>query len=207
MNYTLSDLPNVQDSYVFMDIFLSQSLLGTIKIKLFRDVFPAGVDNFALIAKGSTYKEIPMGYRKKKFIKAVKRTFDDCRFFHFKYNNYIVSGDIYNNNGFNAGTIFNDEPIPSVFGDYYIPHDTKGLISLIPYYDETSQRLLYDSTFMITLDDVKPSNILRELDKDQIVIGNIISGIDILDKINKLIKPHAGRSYPKITIHNSKLNY
>ncbi len=53
---------------------------------------------------------------------------------------------------------------------------------------------------MITLDDARPSNTLGSMDTDQIVIGKIYEGIEVVDKINKLIKPYAGRKYPDFTI-------
>ena len=115
----------------------------------------------------------------------------------------MVSGDIYNNNGSNAGTIYCDKPIPACFGDYYYRHDTKGLVSLVPFKDEATGKLFYDSTFMVTLDNSKPSNLLCELNCDQIVIGQIYDGLCVLDKMNELIKPYAGRKYPEFIIGRS----
>lgn len=201
MNYSLTDLPDSGNNpMVYMDISLKGELLGRIQIRLFRDVFPAGVENFYKIAGGKTYKVDKKGTGQYKYKKETRRTYEGCKFFSFLYNNYAISGDIYHNNGTSAGTIYCDQPMPADFGDYYFPHEAKGLVSLIPYKDETTGRLLYDSTFMITLDDVKPSNILKDLDKDQIVIGQITSGMDVLEKMNKLIKPYAGRKYPDFVI-------
>ena len=53
---------------------------------------------------------------------------------------------------------------------------------------------------MITLDDAKATNVLTELDNDHIVIGQVYDGLDVLDKMNKLIVPYAGRSYPNFII-------
>lgn len=201
MNYSLLDLPDSgKNPTVYMDISLQSEVLGRIEIKLFRDVFPAGVENFIRIASSKTYQVTIKGDGRYKYKKETKRTFDGCKFFHFLYNNYIISGDIYNNNGSNAGTIYSDNPIPAAFGDYYYPHESKGLVSLIPFKDEATGKNFYDSTFMITLDDAKPSNIIRDLDSDQIVIGQVCSGMEILDKINTMIKPYARRKYPNFII-------
>lgn len=201
MNYSLLDLPDSgKYPIVFMDISLKGEKIGRIYIKLFRDVFPAGVENFVRIANGNTYNIINKSVGTYTYAKHTRRTFDNCKFFNFLHNNYIVCGDIYKNDGKSAGTIYNDEPIPATFGEYYFPHETKGLVSLVPFKDENTGLKYYDSTFMITLDDSKPSNILSELDSDQIVIGQIYEGIDVLDKINKLIKPYAGRKYPDFVI-------
>lgn len=201
MNYTLDDLPDSgKNPVVYMDIGLQGEIFGRIHIRLFRDVFPAGVENFIRIASGKTYRVTMKGHDKFKYKREIKRTYEGCKFFKFLYNNYIVSGDIYNNNGTNAGTIYCDQPISANFGEFYYPHEVKGLVSLVPYRDETTGKIFYDSTFMITLDDIKPSNILDELDQDQIVIGQVYSGLDILDKMNQMIKPFAGRKYPSFFI-------
>lgn len=204
MNFSLTDLPDSgKNPIIYMDISLKGESLGRIYIRLFRDVFPAGVENFVKIASGKTYRIIKKGNGKYKYKKEIRRTFDGCKFFQFLYNNYIVSGDIYDNNGTNAGTIYCDKPIPPDFGEFYYPHETKGLVSLVPFKDEATGRLFYDSTFMITLDDIKPTNVLGDLDKDQIVIGQVYSGLDVLDKMNQLIKPYAGRKYPNFFIGKS----
>ena len=204
MNYTLTDLPDSgKNPIVYMDISLKGDVLGRIHIRLFRDVFPAGVENFVRIAGGRTYRVVKKGMGQYKYKREMRRTYEGSKFFHFLHNNYIISGDIYNNNGTNAGTIYEDNPIPADFGEFFYPHETKGLVSLVPYYDETTGQLLYDSTFMITLDNAKPTNILQDLDKDQIVIGQITSGFDVLDKMNELIKPYAGRKYPEFIISKS----
>lgn len=206
MNYSLLDIPDSgKNPLVYMDINIGCELLGRLHIRLFRDVFPAGVENFVKIASSRTYQVTIKGSGAYKYKKEIKRSYDGCRFYHKLHNNYLVGGDIYNNNGTNAGTIYCDNPIPAAFGDYYYPHEEKGLISLVPFRDE-SGRLFYDSTFMITLDDAKPSNMLSDMDEDQIVIGHVYDGLDILDKINQLIKPYAGRKYPIISIGRCDVN-
>lgn len=204
MNYQLSDIPDSGPyPLVYMDIGLQGKIIGRIYIRLFRDVFPAGVENFVKIAAGVTYKVEKKGFGNNKYKKEQRRTYEKCKFFNMLHNNYIVSGDIYRNNGTDAGTIYCDEPIPAMFGDYYFPHEKKGLVSLVPYFDEDSGEIFYDSTFMITLDDSKPHNSLNDMDKDQIVIGQVYNGFDVLDKMNNLIKPYARRKYPQFTIEKS----
>jgi len=201
MNYSLADLPDAGDNLVvYMDIILQEEVIGRIFIRLFREVFPAGVENFYRIASNKTYRIDQKGFGNYKFNRERIRTFEGCKFFNLKFNNYVVSGDIYNNDGSSAGTIFNDEPIPACFGDYYYPHNSKGLVSLIPYLDARTGEFFYDSSFMITLDDVKPTNTLSELDSDQIVIGQIYQGLEVIDRINSLIRPYAGRRYPDFRI-------
>lgn len=201
MDYSLCDLPNSgENPVVYMDIGLRGESLGKIYIRLFRNVFPAGVENFVRIASGKTYKTTNKGIGQYKYIKEETRTYTGCTFFRHMYGNYIISGDIYNNDGSSAGTIYSDEPIPPCFGDYYYPHDRKGLVSLIPYQDQETGIMYYDSTFLITLDDVKPSNLLSELDATHVVIGEVYDGLNIIDKMNQMVLPYGGRRYPEFTI-------
>ena len=188
---------------VNMDILVKGQPLGSITIRLSHDVFPAGVENFVGIAGGKTYRTVNKGIGRCGYVKETQRSYTNTKFYHFLHNNYIVGGDIYQNDGSSAGTIFDDEPIPAKFGKYYYPHDSKGLVSLVPFYDETSKKRFYDSTFMITLDSPKPSNTIKQLDEDQVVIGRVIRGLDVIDKINELIKPYAGRKYPDFVIGKS----
>lgn len=206
MNYSLCNLPYSGDNpVVFMDLKIHKEVIGRIFIRLFRDIFPAGVENFVRIAEGRSYKTEKKGVGRYKYIKEVRRTYEGAKFFNNLFNNYIVSGDIYSNDGTNAGTIYCDHPIPPYYKDFYYPHEVKGMVSLVPFRDETAEgcnRLFYDSTFMILLNDIKPFNadVYHNLDKDQIVIGHVYAGTELLDKINKLLQPFAGRRYPDIRV-------
>lgn len=200
MDCSLDNLPNSGEfPCVYMEIVLKGEVIGKISIRLFRDVFPAGVENFVKIAAGTTYKKQRKGIGNYKYIKNIQRTYADCKFYDYSFNNYIVTGDIYSNNGSDAGTIFNDQSIPPLFGDYFYPHSSKGLISLVPYIDNNGNNW-YDSTFCITLDSAKKTNNINDLDNDQIVIGQIYDGLEVIDKINDMIIPFAGRSYPLFSI-------
>lgn len=202
MNYTLENLPDSgQNPIIYFDIEVAGKQLGRIYIKLYRDVFPAGVENFVQIAAGSTYKTQLKGCGKSKFVKQIQRSYADSIFYHKAYNRYMVSGDIYTNNGDNAGTIFNDKPIPADFGPEYITHDKRGIVSLVPFQGNDSDELFYDSTFMITLADN-----MQELDEEQIAIGYVCEGLDILEQVNETMVPFAGRSYPEAKISRSGIH-
>jgi len=57
MNYSLDDIPEFgSDPVVWMDIMLQEQVLGRIHFRLYRDVFPAGVENFIRIACGRTVR-------------------------------------------------------------------------------------------------------------------------------------------------------
>ncbi len=127
MNYSLNDIPDSgKNTVVYMDISLKADVIGRIYIQLFRDVFPAGVENFIGIARGTTYKVNTKGVGRCKYVREHKRTYEGCKFYHMSHNNYVVSGDIYNNTGKTAGTIYCDQPIPADFGDFFIRTKPKG---------------------------------------------------------------------------------
>lgn len=210
MNYSLEDLPDSGSApVIFFDIDLANKDMGRLVFRLDRKVFPAGVENLVRIAEGNTHRIVVEPHvklpgeqvvrRQTGIVKQVRRTYEGCEFFRVVYNNYLVTGDIYRNDGTSSGTVFLDQPIPADMTDYYYPHEKFGQISLVPYRDEEGV-LFYDSTFMVTLDDKKSSNDLSSLDPDQIVVGILIEGHDILRKINGSFRPYAGRTYPKYRI-------
>ncbi len=204
MSYTLDNIPQSSNNlHVYFDIGIDGKIIGRIKIKLFRDSFPAGVENFIRLASGETLRHNKMGNGKYGYYQRIVRSYDNTKFYKNIHNNYIIGGDIYQNNGKSAGTIYSDEPIPKLLGDYFYPHETKGLVSLVPFKDDETGMNMYDSTFMITLDSKRPNNTIASLDNDQIVIGHVYQGMDILDIINKAIIPQAGKKYPEITIMKS----
>jgi len=202
MNYSLCDLPDSGSfPIVFMEISLKGEIIGKILIRLYREAFPAGVENFVRIASGKTYRIEHKGVGKFKYIKEIRRTYEGCKFFSFLYNNYAITGDIYMNNGTDAGTIFCDKPIPSsCLGPIYFPHDRTGLITLVPFTNEKTGEIFYDSTFAILLADINPSNNLAALNCNHIVIGQIYSGLEVIEKMNKLFFPYAGRVYPNFIL-------
>lgn len=206
MNYELSEIPYTSDNpVIYMDIGLSDNLMGRIHITLFRDVFPAGVENFVHIAKGDTYRTIKQGVGEYTFYKQIRRTYDGCLFFEKKHDNYVISGDIYKNTGESSGTIYCDNPIPPQLGKYFYDNDKIGLVSLVPFTDEESGEKYYDSVFMITLQDASSTNLLKHIDSDHIVIGTITNGIEIIKKMNDMIVPFAGRKQPEFRIIKSGL--
>jgi cyclophilin family peptidyl-prolyl cis-trans isomerase len=185
---------------IFMDIEINNKYIGTLKIKLYRDLYPLGVENFYRIIQGNTSKNIERNNGRIKYTREIPRSYKKSVFFKTEYNGYIVGGDIYNNNGSSAGTIYDDNPISNILGEEYISHSKKGLVSLISYIDDTTKNVYYDSTFMILLNAIKNDQERQHYDNTQVVIGEIYDGIEILDLINSSIIPFAGRKYPIIKI-------
>lgn len=200
MNYSLDNLPySGEYPCVFMEIVLKGVVIGKLYVRLFREIFPAGVENFVKIIQGVTAKQQTKSIGDYIYTKNITRSYQNCKFYECDFNNIIISGDIYTNDGSDAGTIYSDNPIPSLLGNYFYPHKNKGLISLVPYVDSNGNKL-YDSTFSITLDFPNNNNKISNLDNDQVVIGQVYSGLEIIDKINNMLVPFAGRKYPIFSI-------
>lgn len=213
MNYSLYNIPySGERPIVFMDLTINDVPVGRIHIKLFREVFPAAVENFVKIAEGNTYRSERRGVARHRFVKETRRTYADTIFHSNSYNNYLTAGDIYNNTGANAGTIYSDFPIPDYRSEYFYPHERKGMISLVPFLvraeSTEGDKLYFDSTFMILLNDINPTNaeLYQGLDAENVVIGYVYSGLDVLDRINDTLAPLAGRTYPRIGISASGTN-
>jgi peptidyl-prolyl isomerase H (cyclophilin H) len=201
VDFCMDNPPNSgKNPKVYMSFTTDGEKLGTVKIELFRDVFPLAVENFVYLCKGSTYREDDIGIGTHTIHKITKRTYEDSKAYKYYHNRFIEFGDIYKNDGTSAATIYNDELIPAYYADYFYPHDSKGLISLIPYEDPITGLIYFDSNFKITLSAANPINRLASLDKTDIVIGRIYSGLDVIESINNLITPFAGREYPTIRI-------
>lgn len=208
MNYSLYNIPySGERPIVFMDITLNDQSIGRIQIKLFREVFPAAVENFVKISEGNTFRTEKRAFCNNRVYKETRRSYSETVFHKFFYENYLIGGDIYSNTGSNAGTIYSDFPIPDYRSESFYPHERKGMISLVPFVTPGQglgepDRLYYDSTFIILLDDINPTNaeLYNALDSENIVIGYVYSGLDVIDKINNSIAPRAGRQYPRIGI-------
>lgn len=169
---------------VYFDIGVNGENIGRMVIELYPDVFPEAVENFLRLAEGNTYKLEPRnGYTRQ-----TQRSYSETKFFRLMHNKYIMGGDIYQNDGTSAGSIYDDIPIVESVPDYYIPHDQAGLVSVVSYLENDTK--LYDSTFIITLG---PNS---DLDDSAIVIGSVTRGKHLLNRINDSIVPAAGRRYP-----------
>lgn len=204
-NYMLNHLPFSGD-YVCVEMTLqaNQSEIGTIRIRLTRSAFPAGVENFVHLIKGSSCYA---NARKKVFTSEIihrAKSYQNCSFHLVVGSHYMTSGDIYKHDGSASATIYNDEPFPGpATFERELDHMRKGSVSLFPFvYNDI---YYYDSTFMITLDDAKPTNGLANLDQMNIVIGQVYEGLEVLDKINEIYRPQAGVRRPRLYISSCRV--
>ena len=69
----MDEIPNSGNNpLVYFDIGLKNEIIGQLKIKLFRNVFPAGVENFVRIADGKTVRVEEKGFGNHKYFKETK---------------------------------------------------------------------------------------------------------------------------------------
>lgn len=179
---------------------INNNIIGTIVIELYREICPNGIDNIIEIIKKSTQKKIRVKDSDSFFYK--KREFTNSKVYEMIYNNVISFGDIYNNDGSSGATIYDDKPV--CIPEYEeLLHDDIGVVSLIPYIEENLNYV--DSNLSITLSKPNNTNNIKDLNGKYIVIGKVIRGIDILERINNMINPFAKRKYPEIIIGETGL--
>lgn len=201
MEYTLDSPPNSGLlPRVKMEIMVGERHLGYLYIELDREAFPLGVENFVNLCRGNTYRVEDVGYRPFTAKRVTQRTYESSKFYERKFGNYIRGGDFDKNNGKGSATIYDDDPIPPPLNEWCYPHDRKGLISLVPFFDIDTESYYYDNNFLITLEEPNPDNGISQLDEDHIVIGCVYSGEELLDDINRNIQPFHGRRYPDYRI-------
>jgi len=204
-NYELSSPPFSGDfPGVTITLSLNDQLLEPMNIILDRAAFPIGVENFYLIAQGTTVRQKEITLPTRSYIKNRVRSYDRTLFFDKKRDNYIIGGDIYRNDGTSAGSIYYDQPFEYENPGFYYSHNKKGLLSLVPYLDPDTNKLMYDSTFAFTLAGPGPTNDILSLDQTQIVIGKVQSGIETIDIINSALEPNLCRRSPIIRIDSMR---
>jgi len=189
--------------HVYLDLAVNNRAVGRLGIRLYRDLFPEGVENFARICQGDTMQQIPTGHQDTAIWKTTRRSYDGCVCYQSQHDGYLLTGDIYANNGSDAGTIYNDQPIRMPEdAERYIPHDIAGLISLVPKTrpdPNSAEPLQYDSTFLITLAPPEPA-VQERLDRTQVVIGYVTQGHAVLEAINQELAPRRSRAHARCTI-------
>lgn len=211
-------------------IYKSSKINGTIYIKLYRHAFPLGVTNFLGLITGNVMRTEELKpqmyssnvsndlFQSNNIVSTgihhyKTKSYEGTRFFGQSQNEFLVGGDIYDNNGNNAGTIFGDKPfgyisanrIPNIdeltndVATIELPINEKHTIILPPFYSEddkiTRKMPFYDSTFMITLGRNR-----FEPNSNMVAIGYVEIGGEILDKINELLKPEINKVYPVVTV-------
>jgi len=135
--------------------------LGTFKVLLHHTMAPKTVENFVALAEGN--KEFVDLKQKKK----VKRPFYDGLSFHRVIKGFMIQGGDPNGDGTGGpGYTFEDEFHPN------LEHDRAGVLSMANAGPNTN-----GSQFFITLGPT------THLNKRHSIFGEVISGMDIVEKI------------------------
>ena len=198
--------PSVQPRYtprIYLDLQLDQRQLGRIYIKLFPESFPAGVENIYHLALGDSIKTISTGTPRHPSSRQIRRTLEGSIFYRCISGNYLQGGDLYQNRGTSAATIWDDQPIPSELGEWAYPMDRSYLLILVPHYDPETGDRYYDSTFAITLQPALGDNLVGSMEEDHVVIGHVYRGDGFLRQIDAAIKPKLHGRTPLIKISKS----
>lgn len=190
---------------ITMSISIDDVSIGKLGLKLYRGAFPIGVENFCQLCQGSTFKITNYNTNHTnnsntyQVRDVTQRSYTNSVFYTMVHNAYVLGGDIYNNDGSNAGTVYDDQPFEYHDAVSELPRDQVGLLALVPYYldDESNSKIkrpFYDSTFSITL---QP----HVLPRDSIPIGFVDDDRDgVLKCINDRIQPGVNKTMPKIKV-------
>jgi len=146
---------------VFFDIRIGEAEVGRVEFELFSNVAPKAVENFRSLCtgeKGLGKSGKPLHYKGSKFHRIIPGFM-------------VQGGDITRGNGMGGesiyGRTFRDE-----WEKGWVRHSVKGLLSMANRGKDTN-----GSQFFIT---VAPTS---HLDGKHVVFGRVISGMDVVDKI------------------------
>ncbi|KAH8108033.1 peptidyl-prolyl cis-trans isomerase B precursor [Cristinia sonorae] len=162
---------------VFLDIKNGDDDLGRIVIGLFGEDVPKTAENFRALASGATADGTSLGFGYKNAI------------FHRVIKDFMIqSGDITHGDGTGG---------KSIYGQYFpdenfeIPFDAPGLVAMANKGEDTNS-----SQFFIT------TVITDWLNGKHVVFGKILSGMDVVDRIQNLLTDGNDRPLQSVVISN-----
>lgn len=144
---------------VFLEISQGDEKLGRVEIELYKNIVPKTAENFRCLCTGE------------KGEKDGKKLYYKGSIFHRIIKDFMVQGgDIVNGNGTGSICIYGDK-----FDDenFKLKHDNKYLLSMANSGANTN-----GSQFFIT------TSTPHHLDGKHVVFGQVIKGMDIIDKMN-----------------------
>jgi peptidyl-prolyl cis-trans isomerase A (cyclophilin A) len=155
---------------------------GTFKARLFDDKAPKTVANFTGLAEGTKEWTDPKGQK-------VKRPFYDGLIFHRVIPDFMLQGGCPQGDGRGGpGYKFEDEFAPG------LRHDKPGLLSMANAGPNTN-----GSQFFVTL---VPT---PWLDNKHAIFGEVVEGIDVVNKIGKTPTARGDRPIKDVVIHSVKI--
>lgn len=202
--YSLDQIPHSPtNTAIYLDIGIhGRGHLGRLTIELFRNSFPAGVENLIRIASGETSRTFERGAGEDTYYVQHVRSFSGTTIHSQAHDQYIMAGNLVANK---PSTIYSSTDgelaIPENYVERWMDLSSKGTVVLVPFLEDGKR--YYDSTFAITLGEPRANNDIQELLDSGVVVGRVVSGISVLDEINRLITPNGVRSRTIITILES----
>lgn len=162
---------------------LMETSLGQIKIKLFSDKAPKTVENFVGLAEGTIEWTDPKTGKKQ------KKPLYNGTIFHRVIDGFMIQGGDPEGTGRGGpGYKFDDEFNPD------LKHSKKGILSMANAGPNTN-----GSQFFITLG---PTG---HLDNRHSVFGEVVEGMDVVEKIGKTKTGAADRPTTDVTIKSIKI--
>ncbi|KAL2884692.1 Peptidyl-prolyl cis-trans isomerase H [Ceratocystis lukuohia] len=170
-------LPESGNPLVFFDITLGGAPLGRITFELFADVVPKTAENFRQFCTGESKNSRgkSQGYKGSKFHRVIP-------------NFMCQGGDFLNGDGTGStciygSTFFNDE-------NFVLEHSEPGLLSMA----NASKPNTNGTQFFIT---TAPTPFLNN---NHVVFGKVVTGMDVVRKIEATKTGYKGKDVPNIDI-------
>ncbi|KAK0731435.1 putative U-snRNP-associated cyclophilin [Lasiosphaeris hirsuta] len=169
-------LPASGNPLVFFDITLGGEPMGRITFELFKDVVPRTAENFRQFCTGESKSSLgrPQGYKGSKFHRIIP-------------NFMCQGGDFLNGDGTGSTCIYGTKSFADE--NFELKHDTPGLLSMANAGPNTN-----GSQFFIT---TVPTPFL---DDKHVVFGKVVSGMDIVKKLENTKTGYRGKDVPNLDL-------
>ncbi|EGB10136.1 hypothetical protein AURANDRAFT_7500, partial [Aureococcus anophagefferens] len=153
----------------FLDLELDGARLGRLTLRLFADKTPRTAENFRLLCRGDA------GYSTATW-KKTKRSYEGTAFHRVVPGFVAQGGDFTRGDGTGGESAYAGTPGADALGKFAdepcrMRHDRRGLLSMANSGADTN-----GSQFFVTL------AACRHLDGKHVVFGEVVGGLDLLDK-------------------------
>jgi len=165
---------NPNNPHVYLDVNVGSAKAGRMVFELFADIVPKTAENFRCLCTGDYFERNPKLY------------FKNTSFHRLIKGFMIQGGDTTNHNGTGGisiyGKSFKDE-------NFTVKHTSRGLLSMANAGPNTN-----GSQFFILFKEAS------HLDGKHVVFGRIVSGQEILHKLEAIPTNHSDRPLGQVTI-------
>jgi len=171
-----TQLPTSGNPLVFFDITLGGEPLGRITFELYKNVVPRTAENFRQFCTGESRNSrgVPQGYKGSRFHRIISGFM-------------LQGGDFLNGDGTGSISIYGTKSFADE--NFELKHTKKGLLSMANSGPNTN-----GSQFFIT---TVPT---PHLDGKHVVFGEVVQGLDIVEKLEKTKTGRRGRDMPDLDV-------